>query len=149
MSVPCPVCRSRKGTIKCSGCNGLGETYLAAVAKPGERSDGHPWVYTIIPCAYCNGQGKKVCYRCFGTGEVLPYSPPPYNGPPPLDTAEFNKQKRLSNIKRAAGPEEKRDEIHGWVIPVMSMSKPSELLSRNYDEPERKWIASLKRSQGK
>ena len=105
--------------------------------------------YRNIPCPECNGRGKRLCWECLGDGQVARDIPPPAPLPPPLDTAEFNKQKRERDLaaKRAqgVGPREKRGTIHGRVIPDISTGRPSSLAARGMDDDERDWLHSIRR----
>jgi hypothetical protein len=132
----CPVCRG-SGDQKCHTCYGTGRVTASAY-----NVDFGNYRYRNIPCPKCNGRGKRICPNCDGTGEVLRDDPPP---PPPLDTAEFNRQKRERYLKHPnSGPPQKRDEMHGRVLPTIG-SPPSGLTSRGWDDAERGWFEEIRR----
>ena len=140
----CPICRGT-GDLRCGNCYGTGRVNAADY----DVDFGH-YRYRNIPCPECNGRGKRLCWECLGDGQVLRDTPPPTPQPPPLDTAEFNRQKRERDLAQAraksgGNTRQKRGTIHGRSIPTVCTGSPSSLASRGMDDDERDWLHSIRR----
>lgn len=69
-TVPVPTANPAPSGRLCPECYGLGFTWCMECFATGRRISRNPQVQSTEPCRSCNGQPRKVCTHCGGTGRV-------------------------------------------------------------------------------